>query len=418
MNAMNSMNTMNARGARTAGSLGPEAQLSAEALEAFGAEIEALRRKVQAEVGEKDARYIRRVVSTQRWAEVCGRALLFAGVVPPAWTAGVALLSLSKILENMEIGHNVIHGQYDFLNDPVLHGARYDWDMACDADHWRHAHNYMHHTFTNVVGKDRDVGYGWMRVAEQQPWSPAHVLQPLGAVGLMLFFQWGIGVHDLELNNLLWGDVALRDTLPKWRAFARKAGRQLLKDYVLFPMLAGPAAPLVFAGNLSANSIRNVWAFLVIFCGHFPEDARMYSPAEVEGETRAAWYVRQIRGSANIRGPRWLHVLSGNLSHQIEHHLFPDLPSCRYSEVAPEVEAVCRKYGVPYSTGTFGAQLRSVARRILRLSLPPRAAGGRQASRDERDARGEKAASARERRSPSARGRASPGRDRVAAAAT
>jgi linoleoyl-CoA desaturase len=149
-------------------------------------------------------------------------------------------------------------------------------------------------------------------------------------------------------------------------------------------MLAGPAAPVVFAGNLSANGMRNVWAFLVIFCGHFPEDARMYSPDEVEGETRAAWYVRQIRGSANVRGGRWLHVLSGNLSHQIEHHLFPDLPAYRYAEVAPEVEAVCRKYGLPYATGTFGEQILSVARRILRLSLPPRKSSTRRDSaRDE-----------------------------------
>jgi fatty acid desaturase len=359
-------------------------ELSIEEVEALGAELEAIGMRARAKVGEADARYIRRVVATQRWAETCGRGLLFAGVVPPAWTAGVALLSLSKILENMEIGHNVIHGQYDFMNDPVLNGARYEWDMACDASQWRHSHNYVHHTFTNVVGMDRDVGYGWMRVAEQQRWAPAHVLQPLGAVGLMLFFQWGIGVHDLELNNMLWGDLPLRDTLPKWRSFARKAARQLLKDYVLFPMLAGPAAPVVFAGNLSANGMRNVWAFLVIFCGHFPEDARMYSPDEVEGETRAAWYVRQIRGSANVRGGRWLHVLSGNLSHQIEHHLFPDLPAYRYAEVAPEVEAVCRKYGLPYATGTFGEQILSVARRILRLSLPPRKSSTRRDSaRDE-----------------------------------
>jgi fatty acid desaturase len=351
---------------------GSQRSLSTEEIEALGAELEAIRRRVESKVGEADARYIRRIVATQRLAESGGRVLLFAGVLPGAWPAGVALLSLSKILENMEIGHNVMHGQYDFMNDPVLSGARYDWDMACDADQWRHSHNYMHHTFTNVVGKDRDVGYGWMRLADQQRWHVGRLLQPLGAIGLMLMFQWGIGVHDLELDRMLTGQVTLKDALPKWRPFARKAGRQLLKDYVLFPLLAGPGAPFVFAGNLAANGIRNVWAFLVIFCGHFPEAAYMYSPAEIEGETRAAWYVRQIRGSANIRGAGWLHVLSGNLSHQIEHHLFPDLPACRYAEIAPEVEAVCRKYGVPYTTGTFGRQLRSVARRVLRMSLPTR----------------------------------------------
>ena len=236
----------------------------------------------------------------------------------------------------------------------------------------RHSHNYMHHAFTNVVGKDRDVGYGWMRVADQQSWHPWHLVQPLGAVALMLLFQWGIAMHDLELDRTLWGDLRWSDALPKWRPFLRKAARQVLKDYVLFPLLAGPAAPLVFAGNLSANAIRNVWAFLIVFCGHFPEAAQMYSPAEVESETRAGWYLRQIRGSANIEGGPWFHVLSGNLSHQIEHHLFPDLPACRYAQIAPEVKAACRRHGVPYTTGTLGGQLRSVARRIFRMALPPK----------------------------------------------
>jgi fatty acid desaturase len=351
--------------------------LSAEEIEALGTELEAIRKRVESKVGEEDARYIRRIVSTQRLAEIGGRALLLASVLPPAWAMGVALLSLSKVLENMEIGHNVMHGQYDFMNDPVLKGARYEWDMACDGDQWRHSHNYMHHTFTNVVGRDRDVGYGWMRVADQQRWHPGHLLQPLGAIALMLFFQWGIGLHDLEVDKLLSGEVGLHDATPKWEPFVRKAARQLLKDYVLFPLFAGPIAPLVFAGNLSANAIRNVWAFLIIFCGHFPEATHMYSPAEVEGETRAQWYLRQIRGSANIEGGPWFHVLSGNLSHQIEHHLFPDLPACRYAEIASEVEAVCRKYRVAYTTGTFGQQLRSVARRILRTTLPIRPSSAR-----------------------------------------
>jgi fatty acid desaturase len=350
----------------------PRLPLSAEQIDALGAELEAIRRRVEAKVGEEDARYIRRMVATQRLAEMGGRTLLFTGVLPPAWMAGVALLSLSKILENMEIGHNVIHGQYDFMDDPVLKGVRYEWDIVCDADQWRHSHNYMHHTFTNVVGKDRDVGYGWMRVADQQSWHPWHLLQPLGAVGLMLLFQWGIAVHDFELDKMLSGDLRWREALPKWRPFWRKAARQVLKDYVLFPLLAGPWAPLVFAGNLSANAIRNVWAFLIIFCGHFPEAAHMYSPAEVEGETRGGWYLRQIRGSANIEGRPWFHVLSGNLSYQIEHHLFPDLPACRYAEIAPEVKRACQRYGVPYTTGPFGDQLRSVARRILRMALPPK----------------------------------------------
>jgi NADPH-dependent stearoyl-CoA 9-desaturase len=180
------------------------------------------------------------------------------------------------------------------------------------------------------------------------------------------------------MDRTLSGELALKDALPRWKRFLPKAARQLAKDYVLFPLLAGPAAPLVFAGNLTANGVRNVWAFTVIFCGHFPEGAQMYSQADVEHETRGAWLLRQIRGSANIRGSKWLHILSGNLSHQIEHHLFPDLPAFRYAEVAPEVQAVCRQYGVPYTTGRMGQQVRSFTRRILRFSLPTRPQAVRQ----------------------------------------
>jgi fatty acid desaturase len=347
--------------------------LSAEELERFAAELDAIVKRVREEVGEPDARYLRRVVALQRSAEIGGRAMLFAGVLPPLWIAGVALLGLSKILENMEIGHNVIHGQYDWMNDPVLNSACYEWDIVCPVEHWKKTHNYEHHTFTSILGKDRDVGYGFLRVAEHQPWRPKYLAQPLYALGLMFVFEWGIALHNLEFERVLAGEkpprLMLRQSLP----IARKATRQLLKDYVLFPLLGGPSAPLVFAGDAAANVVRNVWAFLIIFCGHFPGGVVYVPESSVDAtkpETRGAWYLRQIRGSANLEGPDWFHVLSGNLSHQIEHHLFPDLPSYRYAQVAALVEPVCRKYGVPYTTGSFVRQVGSVARRLVRLALP------------------------------------------------
>jgi NADPH-dependent stearoyl-CoA 9-desaturase len=350
-----------------------ETALSAAQLETFAAELDAIGKRVRDEVGEPDARYLRRIVALQRSAEIGGRAMLFASVVPPLWIGGVALLGLSKILENMEIGHNVIHGQYDWMNDPVLNSARYEWDIVCPAEHWKKTHNYEHHTFTSVLGKDRDVGYGFLRVAEEQPWHPKHLAQPLYALGLMFVFEWGIALHNLEFERVLAGEkapgVALRQSLP----IVRKATRQLLKDYVLFPLLAGPSAPFVLAGNAAANVVRNVWAFLIIFCGHFPDGVACVPEDALdatEPETRGAWYLRQIRGSANIEGPDWLHVLSGNLSHQIEHHLFPDLPSYRLAQIAAMVEPVCHRYGIQYATGSFVRQVGSVARRLLRLALP------------------------------------------------
>jgi fatty acid desaturase len=347
------------------------------------AELDALRARVMREVGEDDARHIRRILKLQRRAEVAGRALLFGGVLPPLWAAGVGLLTLSKVLENMEVGHNVLHGQYDFMKDDVLAARNYEWDWACPAAHWRHAHNYVHHTFTNVVGKDRDVGYGLLRMSEEQPWHPGYLLQPAYAVGLALAFELGVAVHDLEVNRVLRREKDWRALVAEAKPFLRKALPQLFKDYVAFPLLAGPVAPWVFAGNLSANTARNVWAFAVIFCGHFPDGVAMYTPEEIESETRAEWYVRQILGSGNVEGPGIFHVLSGHLSHQIEHHLFPDLPAPRYPQIAGEVRAICEKYGVQYNTGSFAKQLRGAVRRIAKYTLPTRAKRSQQLPKPE-----------------------------------
>lgn len=346
--------------------------LSANELRAFGAELDAVRDRVARKLGQRDARYIHRIVLLQRRVEVAGRAVLFVSALPPAWALGVSLLTLSKVLENMEVGHNVLHGQYDWMNDPKINSRSYEWDWSCPADHWRHSHNYLHHTFTNIVGEDRDLGYGLLRVTDEQPWHPLNLLQPVYAAFQILLFEWAVAAHDLEIDRALRGEKDLHELVEHLRPVIRKVWGQAVKDYVLFPLLAGPAAPFVFAANLSANLVRNIWAALVIYCGHFPDGVKMYRPEDVEGETRAAWYLRQIRGSANFEGPRWLHILSGHLSHQIEHHLFPDLPSCRYPEIAPEIQAICRRYGVPYNTARFSRQVATAILRVTRYAVPER----------------------------------------------
>ena len=159
----------------------------------------------------------------------------------------------------------------------------------------------------------------------------------------------------------------------------RKIRNQTLKDYLLFPALTGPLFPLTLAGNATANLVRNIWAFNIIFCGHFPAGVATFSQEECEDENRGHWYYRQLLGSANITGGKLFHLMSGNLSHQIEHHLFPDLPARRYPELAVEVQEICERYGLQYNSGRLSRQLFSVASKICRMALPdraPKAAGG------------------------------------------
>ena len=346
--------------------------LSEEQLEKFGAEMDTIRQRVIADLGQEDASYIRGVVRTQRQFEVAGRALMYLGFLPPAWIAGVAALSVSKILDNMEIGHNVMHGQYDWMGDPSLSSKMYEWDNVCPSEQWKHSHNYIHHTYTNIVGKDRDIGYGVLRMDEDQKWNPYYLGNPVYAFLLMVFFEWGVAMHDLEVERIVAGERTWADTKHLHKGMIQKIRNQTLKDYVLFPALTGPLFVPTLVGNTTANLVRNVWAFGIIFCGHFPAGVSTFSEEETEDESRGHWYFRQLLGSANITGGKLFHLMTGNLSFQIEHHLFPDIPARRYPQIATEVREICERYGLGYTTGPLPKQLGSVAMKICKLAIPGR----------------------------------------------
>ena len=466
----------------------PLAHLTEEQIESIGEEFEQLHSEVYADLGERDAAYIHGIIGLQRRLALLGRVLLAGARVPPIWVAGTATLSLAKILENMEIGHNVMHGQWDWMNHPEVNSVNWDWDTASSKEAWKHSHNYIHHTFTNIRGKDKDLGYEIMRIDPHQPWHPVYLFQPLYNALLMMLFEWGVAVHDMDIEAIRAGEKEWSEVKKDLANIWGKARTQVTKDYIAWPLLGalvigaaeasrvalgidsdvldprgrsrsaklrkglrgardkakgrpfkdhGAAAiargiltgsfergtsspqlraldalrpggrsktrrarrklsgawarnaphpvrdevarPLLAArkgfgavvwANVTANIVRNVWSHSIIFCGHFPDQTYTFSQSEVEDESRGATYIRQLVGAANIEGGPLFHVISGNLGYQVEHHLYPDMPSTRYGEIAPRVREICERYGLPYNTGPFSQQLYMVHRTIARLAFP------------------------------------------------
>jgi linoleoyl-CoA desaturase len=360
----------------------PLARLTTAQIEQLGREFDAIHDEVSADLGDRDSRYIRSTIKLHRQLVIAARALLLDSRRKPLWLAGTAALSVAKILENMEIGHNVMHGQWDWMNDPDINSQSWDWDTASPADAWRHSHNYEHHTFTNIRGKDRDLGYEIMRIDPHQKWNPVYLAQPFYNLLLMGFFEWGVAVHDINFDAIQSGEKSKAQVIKELKAIGVKARRQIVKDYVAFPALSALLSGRgslessrrsfysTLAANFTANIVRNVWAYSIIFCGHFPDQTYTFSEEEVADETRGGWYVRQLLGSANIDGGPLFHLMAGNLSFQVEHHLYPDMPSSRYAEIAPRVRDICRRYGLPYNTGPLHKQLGTVHRTILRLAFP------------------------------------------------
>src|SRR5947209_6618428 len=120
------------------------AHLTDTDIENLAAELDAIRQDVEDSRGDRDARYIRRTIAAQRALEVTGRVLLAASSRPSAWCAGAGTLGAAKIIENMEIGHNVMHGQWDWMNDPEIHSSSWEWDNVGASRHWRYTHNFVH----------------------------------------------------------------------------------------------------------------------------------------------------------------------------------------------------------------------------------------------------------------------------------
>jgi NADPH-dependent stearoyl-CoA 9-desaturase len=348
----------------------PLYRLTPQQLEELAEEFDKLHDEVFSDLGESDARYIRSMITFHRRLALLSRIVLIGSRYKPLWLLGTAGLSVAKILENMEIGHNVMHGQWDWMNDPNIHSSTWDWDTASPAAAWKHSHNYVHHTFTNVIGKDNDVGYEIMRVDARQPWKPVYLLQPLYNILLMTFFEYGVALHDLDFDKIKKGEKSKKQVLDELKAIGAKIRRQVLKDYIVYPALSGKHYKSTMKANAVANIVRNLWSHAIIFCGHFPDQTFMFTEEEVENETRGGWYVRQLIGAANIDGGPFFHVMAGNLSFQVEHHLYPDMPSSRYQQIAPRVKAICEKYELPYNTGPLRKQWGTVQRTIARLAFP------------------------------------------------
>src|SRR3954452_11411334 len=308
----------------------PLAHLTPEQIGELEKEFNAIHDEVFAELGDPDRRYIMSMIEMHRRLGVMGRALLVGSRFKPAQLAGTAVLSLAKILENMEIGHNVLHGQWDWMNDPHIHSSTWDWDTASTSEAWKHSHNYIHHTYTNIRGKDKDLGYEIMRIDPHQKWHPIYLLQPFYNALLMALFEWGVAFHDMDLEAVRSGEKSQKEVLRDLKGIAGKARTQITKDYIAWPLVSALAAVAVGTGieaargtsrrdrvtrtlrrrkrtrelaefalrrggetyratvaaNFTANIVRNLWSHAIILCGHFPDQTYTFSQEETKDESR------------------------------------------------------------------------------------------------------------------------------------
>jgi NADPH-dependent stearoyl-CoA 9-desaturase len=354
---------------------------------AFGAELDALKERTFAKLGEEDVRYVRRLDVFSRAMEIVGRVLIHFSPEPITFALGVGALFLHKQLQASEIGHAALHGAYDRLPGAEGFASKtYRWDTPIDEESWRYGHNVRHHGNTNVAGRDADIHFGPVRLTEQTPWARHHKWQlPFTLLFLVPNFTLLMNAHFTGVSDAVYGigreerldflpDASKQSRRKAWWKALRKYVPYYAKNYVFFPLLAGPLFWKVLLGNWLAETMRDVYSAATIYCGHVGEDVKSY-PAGTRAKSRGQWYAMQVEASNDFEVSRPVSVLCGGLDRQIEHHLFPTLPPQRLREIAPEVREICARHGVAYRTDTWGRTLKKALAWVAELS----AAGGSRA---------------------------------------
>jgi NADPH-dependent stearoyl-CoA 9-desaturase len=347
-------------------------------LQRFGEELDAVKQRVFARLGAEDVRYVTWLNRFSRAMELAGRLLIHFSFEPLTFTFGVVCLWIHKQLQATEVGHSALHGAYDRLpGAEAFASKRFRWDTPIDEESWRYAHNVRHHGNTNVAGRDPDINFGPVRLTEQTAWMPRHRWQLPFALGVLFpFFGFVINMHVTGLADAYTAEGRPFDLLPDgskesvraaWKKALRKYAPYYLYNFVLFPVLAGPFFWKVLLGNVLAELMRDVYSAATIFCGHVGESVTSYLPG-TRAHGRGAWYAMQIQATNNYEVSLPISVLCGGLDRQIEHHLFPTLPPPRLRQIAPEVRAICERYGVPYRTDSWGRTLRTAMRHIGALA--------------------------------------------------
>lgn len=340
--------------------------LEARRIAAFGRAIDALRLELEPQLGEQDAQHIKRIGKLSQRLELLGRSLIHFSFEPLSFGLGSAALWAHKTLELMEIGHMALHGAYDGLPDAERFQSQdFHWKAPIDEASWKHGHNIRHHQYTNIAGRDPDLDFALLRLSPRIAYRKLHALQPISNVVSWLYFTAVIGLHVSGMIDVYVKGSSEVDAREARRKFVSKWLRYYGREFVFFPLLAGPFFPKVFLANLLTDVARDVYAGAIIYCGHvgasdFPEDA--------EPATRAHWYAMQVEAARDVVLPEWLSILCGALDLQIEHHLFPRMPPNRLREIAPRVRAICDAYGVKYRRDSWPRTLRSVLGALRQLS--------------------------------------------------
>ncbi len=301
-------------------------------------------------------------------------ALLISGVLP--WGAALAVcfvLGAFNAFIGFNIGHDAIHGAYSdkpWVN--ALLSRSFDF-VGASSFTWSTAHNFVHHTYTNVPGVDHDLEPGpFLLFYEREKPGFVYRFQHVYSWALYMFasLAW---LYKKDFQQVFAPDPRSGKRAPTKTIvdmIAWKVGHLAL--FVGAPVLIGGYAWwMVALGYLAIHAATGTTLAIVFQLAHVVEKTAFPRPNDAL-RIEDPWMAHQLKTTANFAPDSWLaNFFCGGLNHQVEHHLFSKICHIHYSEIAPIVKEVARKHGVPYHEyPTFLAALGSHLRTMKRFGHP------------------------------------------------
>ncbi len=306
-------------------------------------------------------------------------ALLFA--LPAYFWLGLglwAMMGLAMAGIGMGVMHDANHGAYS-KNQKVNQLIGHTLNLCGGAViNWKFQHNILHHTYTNIAGKDNDIdGAGTMRFHPHSAPEKHHRLQWFYAFFLygVLTLFWALAKDFIQYKR--YSDLRKPTATPA-------SERNLLLSIVALKVayfgiflalpiaFSGYAWWMVVVGFLASHAIAGVVLSLIFQMAHVVEETEFPLP-DASGNMEDSFLAHQLKTTDNFAtDKKWLTWYSGGLNHQVEHNLFPNICHVHYPAIAPIVRDTAKEFGLPYNEmPTFGQALKSHIAMLKKFGIPP-----------------------------------------------
>lgn len=260
------------------------------------------------------------------------------------------LLIQSQILLAFNVMHDGGHSSFSskkWINEIAVKSMEL---LGSSSMLWKQKHNTLHHTYTNVAGKDDDLDVnGMLRLSPEQALKPWHKYQHFYAPFLYGFLSlYLLFYSDFQrvISNKI-GDTPLQQYKKRDLTFFLTSKVLYLAYALAIPMIWHN--PLVVIGYfLFGHFIFGLTLSIVFQLAHTVIETDFPVPND-KGQMPYSWIEHQIRTTCNFAPNNGLVTFyCGGLNYQVEHHLFHRISHVHYPKISKIVQKTCEEFNKPY----------------------------------------------------------------------